>query len=134
MVADEALWRQVYAALGTRISVEHFRAEREAMDFPWLAHRALRDRRLAGHLRRRSGAYHRRGVERALRPRLEAHGRARARVRRGGEIVTARSLPGGRRGVDDLLHLELPRMGQGTAWLREQLEHMTDRYDVREVV
>jgi hypothetical protein len=33
MVADEALWRQVYAALGTRISVEHFRAEREAMDF-----------------------------------------------------------------------------------------------------
>jgi hypothetical protein len=25
MVADKALWRQVYAALGTRISVEHFR-------------------------------------------------------------------------------------------------------------
>jgi hypothetical protein len=40
----------------------------------------------------------------------------------------------GRPGVDDLLHVELLRSASGTSWLRDQLEHMTDRYDARPIV
>ena len=40
MVDDEALWAQANPALGHRISMEHVRAEREAMDFRgWLVER-----------------------------------------------------------------------------------------------
>jgi hypothetical protein len=40
----------------------------------------------------------------------------------------------GRRGIDDLLHLELLDSRPGSGWLLERLEYFVDRYDVREIV
>jgi hypothetical protein len=133
MVDDEVLWKQANPALGGRISLEHVRAEREAMDFRgWLVERLG-----IGAWPDVSGvaAAPITGEEWA-----ELCDRESEAV---GDLVLAFDVGRdrhcalvlcGRRGADDLLHLELLHSAAGTAWLRERLEYMTGRYDVREVV
>jgi hypothetical protein len=40
----------------------------------------------------------------------------------------------GRRGVDELLHVEMLRTAPGSAWLRDELERLHEKYDVRAIV
>jgi hypothetical protein len=40
----------------------------------------------------------------------------------------------GRRGLDDLLHVELLDSRPGSGWLQERLEYLDARYDVREII
>ena len=63
--------------------------------------------------------------------------------KRAGEIVLAFDITAdrhcalvvcGRRGTDDLLHLEVLRTAPGSAWLPDELERLHDRYDVRAIV
>jgi phage terminase large subunit-like protein len=133
MVDDEELWYQANPALGSRISVEHIRAEREAMDpRGWLVERLG-----VGAWPDTSGVASSpiSGEEWA-----ELQDRDSKLV---GEMVLAFDVAPdrrcalvvcGRRGVDDLLHVELLRSSSGTSWLQDELERLSDRYDVREVV
>jgi phage terminase large subunit-like protein len=133
MLDDEELWKQANPALGTRIRLEHVRAEREAM-----GHRGfLVERCGIGAWADTSGVADApiTGEEWA-----ELEERDSKRV---GELVLSfdvgpdrRSalVACGRRGSDDLLHVELLRFHAGTSWLREQVLDLWERYDVREVV
>lgn len=133
MVDDEALWHRANPALGERISLEHVRVEREAMD-----HRGWIVERLGiGAWPDTSGV--------AAAPVTgeewnELYDRDSEQV---GEIVLAFDVAPdrraalvvcGRRGVDDLLHLELLDTRPGTGWLLERCEYLSERYDVREIV
>ena len=132
MVADEKLWEPANPALGSRISLEHLRAERAAMDFRgWLVERLG------------IGAWPDvSAVEAAPISGEEWADLCDRQSQTSGEIVLAFDVGRdrhaalvvcGRRGADDLLHVELLRSDAGTAWLREQLEYLAGRYEVRTV-
>ena len=132
MVDDEELWKQANPALGTRISLEHIRAEREAMDpRGWLVERLG-----IGAWPDTSGvaAAPITGEEWA-----ELEDRDSKRV---GDIVLAFDVGRDRRTAlvvcgrrdDDLLHVELLRSASGTSWLRERLEYFDARYHVHAIV
>ena len=132
-IDDEALWYQANPALGTRVPIERVRAERES-----LPHRGFLTERLG------IGAWWP-TVEAVDAPitaaewaELEDSGSKRV-----GELVLAFDIDPdrrcalvacGRRGVDDLLHVELLRSASGTSWLRDELERLSDRYDVEAIV
>jgi phage terminase large subunit-like protein len=133
MVDEEELWHRANPALGERISLEHVRVEREAMD-----HRGWIVERLGiGAWPDTSGV--------AAAPVTgeewnELYDRDSEQV---GEIVLAFDVSPdrrtalvvcGRRGIDDLLHLELLDTRPGTGWLLERCEYLEARYDVREIV
>ena len=133
MVDDEALWAQANPALGNRISIEHVRAEREAMDFRgWLVERLG------------VGAWpDTTGVAAAPITGEEWADLLDRGSKRVGEIVLAFDITPdrhcalvvcGRRGVDDLLHLEVLRTAPGSAWLPDELERLHAKYDVRAIV
>ena len=133
MVDDEDLWAQANPALGNRISVEHVRAEREAMDFRgWLVERLG------------VGAWpDTTGVAAAPITGEEWADLLDRGSKRTGEIVLAFDITPdrhcalvvcGRRGTDDLLHLEVLRTAPGSAWLPDELERLHARYDVRTIV
>lgn len=116
-----------------RISAEHVRAEREAMDWRgWLVERCG------------IGAWpDTSGVAAAPVNGEEWNELADRDSEHVGEVVLAFDIGPdrrtalvacGRRGVDDLLHLELLDSRPGTGWLPERLEYLSDRHDVREVV
>jgi phage terminase large subunit-like protein len=133
MFDDEQLWHQANPALGTRISVAHVRAEREAMDLRgWLVERLG------------IGAWpDTSGVAASPITGEEWAELSDPESKQVGELVLAFDVAPdrraalvvcGRRGVDDLLHVELIRSASGTSWLRERLEHMEARYDVRAII
>jgi hypothetical protein len=133
MVDDETLWAAANPALGTRISVEHVRAEREAMDpRGWLVERLG------------IGAWpDTSGVTPSPVTGEEWNELCDRDSQQVGDIVLAFDVGRdrhsalvvcGRRGIDDLLHLELLRSGPGTAWLKDELEYMAERYDVHAIV
>ena len=133
MVDDEELWKQANPALDGRISIEHVRAEREAMDFRgWIVERLG------------IGAWPDvTGVAAAPISGEEWAELCDRHSETVGELVLAFDVGRdrrcalvvcGRRGVDDLLHVELLRSEPGTAWLRERLEHLTETYDIHAVV
>ncbi len=130
---DEALWYAANPALGTRVPIERVRAERES-----LPHRGFLTERLGiGAWWDTSGVA---GAPISVEEWAELEDRGSKRV---GEIVLAFDVGRdrrcalfacGRRGVDELLHVELLRFGSGTNWLRDELERLDARYDVREIV
>ena len=132
-IDDEALWYQANPALGARVPIERVRAERES-----LPHRGFLTERLG------IGAWWP-TVEAVDAPitaaewaDLEDSGSKRV----GGLVLAFDIDPDrrcalvacGRRGVDDLLHVELLRSASGTSWLRDELERLSDRYDVEAIV
>ncbi len=133
MVDDEQLWQEANPALGTRIAFEHVRAEREAMTpRGWLVERLG-----IGAWMDTSGVADApiTGEEWA-----ELEDRDSKRV---GELVLAFDIGRdrrcalvacGRRGADELLHVELLRSASGSSWLRDELERLDARYDVRAIV
>jgi hypothetical protein len=133
MVDDEALWYQANPALGGRVPVERVHAERESMP-----HRGFLTERLG------IGAWWP-TVETVNAP-LTAAEWAELEDReskRDGPLVLAFDIDPdrrcalvacGRRGVDDLLHVELLRSASGTSWLRDELERLSERYDVEAIV
>jgi phage terminase large subunit-like protein len=133
MVDDEALWAQANPALGHRITIEHLRAERAAMDDRgWLVERLG------------VGAWpDTTGVASAPITGEEWAELLDRRSKRVGEIVLAFDVSPdrhcalvvcGRRGLDDLMHLEVLRTAPGSAWLQDELERLHDKYDVRSIV
>jgi hypothetical protein len=132
MLDDEAVWLPAVPAHPARISLDHLRAEKEAMSFRgWLVERCC------------IGAW------------ADVTGVAGARISgekwaelcdrnstRTGDIVLTFDVGRdrhsalfvcGRRGSDSLLHPELLKSGPGTAWLVEQLAYMSERYDIHAI-
>lgn len=132
MLDNEELWAKANPALGVRIRVEHVRAEREAM-----GHRGFCVER-AG-----IGAWpdtsETAGAPITGEEWAELEDRDSKRV---GEILLAFDVGTDRRTAlmivglrtDERLHVELRRFATGTSWLREEVERLDERYDIREVV
>ena len=126
MVDDEALWYRSNPALDSRISIEHIRLEREAMD-----HRGWIVERLG------IGAWpDTRGVAAAPVTGEEWNELADRDSEQVGEFVLSFDIGPdrrtalflcGRRGIDDLLHLELLDTRPGSGWLQERLEYFSER-------
>jgi phage terminase large subunit-like protein len=133
MVDDEQLWEQANPALGVRITAEHVRAEREAMDHRgWLVERlGIGDWPDTSET---AGAPLTGEQWAALQD---------ADSKQTGELVLCFDIGPdrrtalvacGRRGIDGLLHVELLDARPGSGWLAERLEYLEARYDVREII
>ena len=134
MVDDEQLWEQANPALASgRITIERLRAEREQMPHRgWIVERLC-----IGDYPDTSGT--------APAPVTVEEWRELCdpKSKRVGELVLAFDVAPdrraalvacGRRGVDDLLHVELLRASAGTGWLLDEVDRLCAKYDVAEVV
>lgn len=133
MVDDEQDWLEANPAVDAgRITFDRLRAERETMP-----HRGWIVERLSvGDWPDTSGA--------APSPISVEEWRELCDPgsKRVGELVLAYDVQPDRRAAlfacgrrdDELLHVELLRVAEGTAWLRDELERLTGKYDVTEIV
>ena len=132
-IDDEALWYQANPALGTRVPIERVRAERES-----LPHRGFLTERLG------IGAWWP-TVEAVDAPITAAEWAALedSGSKRVGELVLAFDIDPdrrcalvacGRRGADELSTSSASGSASGTSWRRDELERLSDRYDVEAIV
>jgi len=132
LVDDEELWARANPALGTRISVEHVRAEREAMDpRGWLVERLGVGDWPATTVVSSSPIAPERWLEL-----VDPDSSIRDPVVVAFDVSPDRraAIAAAGRRADDLLHVEVVRAAPGTAWLVEWLERLTERHDVDAVV
>ena len=134
MVDDERLWEQANPGVAAgRITLERLRAEREQMPHRgWIVERLC-----IGDYPDTSGASPAPVSVEEWRELCDP------RSKRVGPLVLcfdvapdrrAALVACGRRGVDDLLHVELLRTATGTAWLLDEVERLYAKYDVVEIV
>jgi phage terminase large subunit-like protein len=131
-VDDEALWFAANPALGARVPIERVRAERETMP-----HRGFLTERLGIGAWCDTSETVAAPISGEQWASLEDRGSKRV-----GELVLAFDtapdrrcalVACGRRG-DELLHVELLRTASGTGWLVEEIERLSERFDVMTVV
>lgn len=132
-VDDEGLWHAANPALGKRVPIERVRAEREA-----LPHRGFLTERLG------IGAWW--DTTEAVAAPITGEQWADLYdpdSKRVGDIVLAFDISPdrrcalvacGRRGIDDLLHVELLRSAAGTLWLVDELLRLSERFDIHSIV